>query len=124
MSEALPEAFPASTSEVQLALCLVAKQCPDKIIPIMDKIYRGFWEEGDANVLTQPGFSPIFESELGPENAKRIMDEVRFFLAQMTRISSLILFNSSKVPRQKTFWMKTHNRSSTPAALVCLGLIA
>lgn len=78
MSEALPEAFPASTSEVQLALCLLATQCPDRLVPAVDKIYRGFWEEGNSNVLTQAGFSDIFEGELGAETAKRILDEVRF----------------------------------------------
>ncbi|KAJ5462306.1 hypothetical protein N7530_010511 [Penicillium desertorum] len=75
MSEALPEAFPASTSEVQLALCLLAKQYPDKLVPVVGNIYRAFWEDGDSNILTQPGFCSVFESELGAEIARRILDE-------------------------------------------------
>jgi hypothetical protein len=78
MSEALPEAFPASTSEVQLALCLLAKQYPDKLVPVVGNIYRAFWEDGDSNILTQPGFCSVFESELGAEIARRILDEVCF----------------------------------------------
>ncbi|KAJ5971477.1 uncharacterized protein N7479_001395 [Penicillium vulpinum] len=77
MSEAIPEGFPASTSDVQLALSLLSTKFPDKLIPIMEKIYRGFWEEGNSDVLTQPGFSTLFESELGAENAKRILDEFK-----------------------------------------------
>ncbi|CAG8902724.1 unnamed protein product [Penicillium egyptiacum] len=75
MSEALPQAFPASTSEVQLALCLLATQHPDSLLPVVGKIYCMFWEDGNSNVLTQPGFSAILEGELGAENARRILDE-------------------------------------------------
>ncbi|CAI7591850.1 unnamed protein product [Penicillium glandicola] len=77
MSEAIPKGFPASTSDVQLALCVLASKYPDKLIPVAEKIYRGFWEDGDSDVLTQPGFSAVFESELGAENAKRILDEFK-----------------------------------------------
>ncbi|KGO70278.1 Major facilitator superfamily domain, general substrate transporter [Penicillium italicum] len=75
MSEAIPKGFPAPTSEVQLALGLVATQFPNTLVPIVDKLYRGFWEDGNSDVLTQSGFAAIFESELGAENAKQILDE-------------------------------------------------
>lgn len=80
MSEAIPEGFPAPTSDVQLALSLLATQFPDKLVPISDKLYRRFWEEGNSNVLTESGFAAVFESELGAENAKQILDQVRFIL--------------------------------------------
>lgn len=80
MSESIPKGFPASTSEVQLALSLLATQFPNKLVPIADKLYRGFWEEGNSNVLTQSGFAAVFESELGAENAKQILEKVCFTL--------------------------------------------
>ncbi|KAJ5153691.1 Major facilitator superfamily [Penicillium coprophilum] len=82
MSEAIPKGFPASTADVQLALCLLATEYPDKLVPIVERISRGFWEEGNSGVLTQPGFSAIFESELGAENAKRILNEFKGAAAQ------------------------------------------
>lgn len=81
MSEAIPEAFPASTSDVQFALSLLATQFPDKLVPTVDKLYRGFWEEGSSRVLTESGFTALFESELGTENAKQIVDQVCFILS-------------------------------------------
>lgn len=80
MCEAIPEGFPASTSDVQVALSLLATQFPDELVPIVDKLYRGFWEEGNSKVLTESGFAAVFESELGAENAKQILDQVRFIL--------------------------------------------
>ncbi|EKV06499.1 DSBA oxidoreductase [Penicillium digitatum] len=77
MSEAIPEGFPASTSDVQLALCLLATQHPEKLVSIVDKLYRGFWVEGNSNVLTQSGFAAVFESELGAENTKQILDQIK-----------------------------------------------
>ncbi|KXG52035.1 uncharacterized protein PGRI_083190 [Penicillium griseofulvum] len=76
MSEAIPKGFPAATSHVQLAFCLLASKFPEKLIPIVEKISRGFWQEGNPEVLTEPGFSAIFESELGIENAKQVLDEL------------------------------------------------
>jgi hypothetical protein len=76
MSEAIPKGFPAATSHVQLAFCLLATKFPEKLVPIVEKISRGFWEDGNPDVLTEPGFSAIFESELGIENAKQVLDEV------------------------------------------------
>ncbi|KAJ5781260.1 hypothetical protein N7457_006420 [Penicillium paradoxum] len=75
MSEAIPEGFPASTSEVQSALSLVATKFPDKLVPIVDKLHRGFWEEGKSSVLTQSGFASIFEDELSADNTRHILNE-------------------------------------------------
>ncbi|KAJ5593441.1 hypothetical protein N7537_010345 [Penicillium hordei] len=84
MSEAIPEGFPASTSDVQRALSLLATQFPDKLVPIVDKLYRGFWEEGSSKVLTESGFSAVFESELGAENVKQILDQFKGTEAKAT----------------------------------------
>ncbi|CAI7655555.1 unnamed protein product [Penicillium viridicatum] len=77
MSEAIPEGFPAPTSDVQLALSLLATQFPNNLVSIVDKLYRGFWEEGSSKVLTESGFAAVFESELGAENAKQILDQFK-----------------------------------------------
>jgi hypothetical protein len=77
MSEAIPDGFPASSAGVQLALCLVAKRHPDKLVDTVERVYREYWAEGNSKVLTPDGFSAIFEAQLGAENAKHILQEVR-----------------------------------------------
>jgi hypothetical protein len=78
MSEALPDGFPASTADVQQALGLVARYYPDELVAIVQRVYAEFWQEGNSRILTPGGFSTIFEQQLGPENAKRILKEVRY----------------------------------------------
>jgi hypothetical protein len=78
MSEALPEGFPANTSDVQLVLCVVAATFPDKLVPIVENIYRQYWEEGKSSVLTQAGFTPILEAEIGVGSTKSIIEVVSY----------------------------------------------
>ncbi|CAG7917877.1 unnamed protein product [Penicillium olsonii] len=72
MSEAIPEGFPASTADVQLVLCLVAREHPDMLVPMVQRLYREYWAEGNSNALTE-GLPVILEQELGPQIAERIL---------------------------------------------------
>ncbi|KAJ6086583.1 hypothetical protein N7467_005497 [Penicillium canescens] len=90
MSEAIPKGFPASTTEVQLALCAIAINVPEKLVSVAEKLFRGFWEDGDSAVLTSAGFLPILEEELGADNAQDIIeqsknDEVKSTLHESTQ---------------------------------------
>jgi hypothetical protein len=76
MSEAIPKGFPASTTEVQLALCAIATHVPERLVSVTEKLYRGFWANGDSTVLTSTGFFPILEEELGADSAKDILKQV------------------------------------------------
>jgi hypothetical protein len=76
MSAAIPRGFPASTTEVQLALCAIATNVPEKLVSVAEKLFRGFWEDGDSAVLTSAGFLPILEEELGADNAQDIIEQV------------------------------------------------
>jgi len=81
MSEAMPGGFPASTAGVQLALCFVARDYPDKLVTTIERVYREYWAEGNSKVLTPDGVLAIFEEHLGTENAKHILQEVRYYAA-------------------------------------------
>ena len=72
MSEAIPEGFPASTADVQLVLCLVAREHPDMLVPMVQRLYREYWADGNSNALTE-GLSVVLEQELGPQIAERIL---------------------------------------------------
>jgi hypothetical protein len=76
MSESIPVGFPASTTDVQLSLCLLAKEKPDKLVTTVEKIYREYWAEGNSQVLIPDGFSAIFEEHLGTELANYILRKV------------------------------------------------
>ena len=87
MSEAIPKGFPASTTEVQLALCAIAINVPEKLVPVAEKLFRGFWGDGDSAVLTSAGFLPILEEEFGADNAQDIIEQVSDI-----RVFSLTMF--------------------------------
>jgi hypothetical protein len=76
MSESIPVGFPASTTDVQLSLCLLAQEMPDKLVTTVEKIYREYWAEGNSQVLIPDGFSAIFEEHLGTELANYILRKV------------------------------------------------
>jgi hypothetical protein len=89
MSEAIPKGFPAPTTEAQLALCTIASHMPEKLVPVTDKLYRGFWEDGDSDVLTSSGLLHILKEELGADNAKIILEQVSIIYI----FSSIIIFD-------------------------------
>ncbi|KAJ5766080.1 uncharacterized protein N7511_003696 [Penicillium nucicola] len=74
MSEAIPKGFPAPTVEAQLVLGAITTHAPEKLVSVTDKIYRGFWENGDSNVLNFTGLIPILEEALGTDSASNIVE--------------------------------------------------
>jgi hypothetical protein len=76
MSQPIPKGFPASTVHLQTALALVARQSPEKLVPITEKLYHIFWANGDTSIINPEMFSSIFESELDGDVANKILHEV------------------------------------------------
>ncbi|OQD88854.1 hypothetical protein PENANT_c003G02011 [Penicillium antarcticum] len=75
MSEAIPKGFPAPTIEAQLALGAIATHAPEKLVSVTEKLYRGFWADGDSAVLTSAGLLPTLEEELGEDRANNILEQ-------------------------------------------------
>jgi hypothetical protein len=76
MTQPIPKGFPASTNHLQTVLALVGQQAPEKLVPIVEKLYEVFWAKGDTTIISPEVFSPVFESELGDEVAQAILSEV------------------------------------------------
>ncbi|KAJ5691129.1 hypothetical protein N7488_011864 [Penicillium malachiteum] len=76
MSEAIPEGFPAPTSDIQTTLCLIGHEFPDKLAEITEKVYHIFWVEGDTKIATRERFMAVIESQLGQETAEHIKNKL------------------------------------------------
>ncbi|KAJ5713895.1 uncharacterized protein N7483_011076 [Penicillium malachiteum] len=63
MSDAIPEGFPAPTSDIQTALCLIGQECPEKL-------------RRDTKIVTRERFMAVIESQLGQETAERIKNKL------------------------------------------------
>lgn len=79
MSETIPDGFPSSTADVQLALSLVAEQHSNELISLVQRLYHGYWAEGNSTILSADGFSVILERQLGPEPAQHIVTQVSWY---------------------------------------------
>lgn len=77
ITDAVPEGFPASTIDIQTALCLIAKELPEKLVPLVEKFYHIFWAEADTKIATPERFFAVLENELGEEATKKIQNTVR-----------------------------------------------
>ncbi|KAJ5893816.1 hypothetical protein N7495_005507 [Penicillium taxi] len=72
MTEQLPVGFPATTTDIQARLSVVAKEYPDYMGPLLEKLYHIFWAKADTTIVTPAQFTPIIESVLG-ENAQNVL---------------------------------------------------
>ncbi|KAJ5929049.1 hypothetical protein N7454_006897 [Penicillium verhagenii] len=75
ITDAVPEGFPTSTIDIQTALCLVAREAPEKLILIIETFYRIFWSEADTKIATPERFFAVLEKELGEEIALSIRNK-------------------------------------------------
>ncbi|KAJ5106418.1 hypothetical protein N7456_003093 [Penicillium angulare] len=76
VTEAVPEGFPASTIDIQTALCLVAEEAPETLAKISAKLYHVFWAEADTKITTPERFLAVIENETNPEVTNRIKDKL------------------------------------------------
>ena len=79
MSEAIPDGFPAPTSEAQIVLSLVAKESPENLVSIASLFFHKFWLKADTKIAMTASFAPLIEKELGPEISNRILNAVSKF---------------------------------------------
>ncbi|KAJ5463726.1 hypothetical protein N7475_008670 [Penicillium sp. IBT 31633x] len=126
MSEDIPKGSPASTSNVQRALGVVATGIPDKLALIVERIYLKCWKEGNSNVLTQAGFVVIFEEALGAESAMHIIDETSKPWSSNAALPSANMFwvlaEQSREAGTKATLDQSTQKAFTP--LACLDLVA
>ncbi|KAJ5654532.1 hypothetical protein N7490_001535 [Penicillium lividum] len=76
MTDAVPKGFPASTIDIQTALCLVAQASPEKLVSIIERFYNIFWAEADTGITTPERFFAVIEQDLGEETTKKIQSEL------------------------------------------------
>jgi len=76
MSEAIPEGFPLSTTEIQTALGLISRDFPDQLQAISQKLYHTFWADGDTSIAKPENFLSVIKSEMGEEAANHIQSLV------------------------------------------------
>lgn len=82
MTDAVPEGFPASTIDIQTALCLIARESPEKLVSVVEKFYHIFWAEADTKIATPERFFAVLENELGEEATKNIQTTVSIFAVE------------------------------------------
>jgi hypothetical protein len=76
VTEALPEGFPASTTDIQTALCLISEESPEKALAISAKFYHTFWAEADTKITTPERFMAVIEEVMGEAIPNLIKDKV------------------------------------------------
>ncbi|KAJ5803450.1 uncharacterized protein N7503_005900 [Penicillium pulvis] len=74
ITDAVPEGFPASTIDIQTALCLIAKELPEELVSIVEKFYHIFWAEADTKIATPERFLAVLVNELGEEATEKIQN--------------------------------------------------
>ena len=106
MSEAIPEGFPTSTTDIQTALGLISRDYPDQLLAMSQKFYQLFWADGDTTIAKPENFLSVIKSEMGEDAANQIQSLVRLVLHFMRDIDNSLTPNQLSTSDARNFLLE------------------
>lgn len=106
MSQAIPEGFPTSTTDIQTALGLISRDFPDQLLAMSQKFYHIFWADGDTTIAKPENFLSVIKREMGEDAANQIQNSVRLIRELKRNGNNLLTLNQLSTLDAKELLLK------------------